>query len=215
MSDLPTTTNNQQIITIGDSAIDALAVPNQKQRPVLLAVRAFHRNGGKSRIWTDPQQIIDLACEYFTAAHESEEPITITGCCSWMGTTRETMLTYLNGSHTGPNGDDAWIADTLKHVRHVVESYAEQHGFTARNPAMAIFALKNYGWKDTQTIENTTTEVHTVDPETRQLIREYMRQLAGAQKGVIDVTPREEVKVLGVSLGVSQDNAQDKDKDKA
>jgi hypothetical protein len=87
-------------------------------------------------------------------------------------------------------GDDTGFRNAVKQIKSVCEEFAENHMFTARNPAGAIFALKNYGWKDTQTIETTTTEIHTVDPETRQLVGDYLRQLSALHKGqVINITP--------------------------
>ena len=106
----------------------------------------------------------------------------------WLDTDRETLLRYSNESHV--NGDDTGFGDAMKRVRQVCENYSERHGYSARNPAMAIFALKQHGWKDTQTIESTHTESHTIDPETRALLQGYLKSLAGGQKQhVIDVTP--------------------------
>lgn len=152
---------------------------------------------GRPRKYKTPEEFLERAEEYLRSCYDDRgiliKPVTITGMCNFLGTTRERLLGYENGtleSLKDGNGDDESFRDAVKRVKHVCQEYAENHGFMARNPAFAIFALKNYGWKDIQTIEATTTEIHTIDPEVRQLVSEYVRQLAAAQKGLlIDVTP--------------------------
>lgn len=153
---------------------------------------------GHPRKYKTPEEFLERAEEYLRSCYDDTgsliKPVTITGMCNYLGTTRERLLGYENGtleSLKDGSGDDEAFRDAVKRVKHVCQEYAENHGFMARNPAFAIFALKNYGWKDTQTIETTTTEIHTIDPETRKIVGEYIRQLAEAQKHpVIDITPR-------------------------
>ena len=171
---------------------------------------------GRPRRYKTPEDFIEQAEAYLKSCYgergELIKPITITGMCNYLGTTRERLLGYENGdleSLKDGSGDDEGFRDAIKRVKHICEEYAENHGFTARNPAFAIFALKNYGWKDTQTIESTHTETHTLDPETRGVLAGYIKQLAAAQRGqVIDVTPaREPARDL---VPVSVDKAVDK-----
>ena len=151
----------------------------------------------KPRKYKSPEDFIERAQEYLESCFDDKgeiiQPITITGLCNYLGTTRERLLGYENGTldsiQAVPGDDERW-RDAVKRVKHVCQQYAENHGFMARNPAFAIFALKNYGWKDTQTIETTTTEIHTIDPETRQILQDYIDKLAQAQRmTVIDITP--------------------------
>jgi ribonuclease BN (tRNA processing enzyme) len=131
---------------------------------------------------------------------EMAHPISITGLCTFLGTTRKQLSDYETGSLEGlkdGSGDDEAFRSAIKHVKHVCEQYAEEHGFQARNPAFAIFALKNYGWKDTQTIETTSVSIHTVDPEIKWLVGEYIKQLAERNlRPAIDVTPAPKEPIL-------------------
>ena len=164
---------------------------------------------GRPRKYKTPEEFIERAQEYFDSCvddkGELNQPITITGMCNFLGTTRRILMEYETGSLESlkdGSGDDEGFRNAIKCVKSICEHYAETHGFMARNPAFAIFALKNYGWKDTQTIETTTTEIHTIDPETRQLVGEYIRQLAEAQKRpIIDITPRELPEPVKVQSG--------------
>lgn len=152
---------------------------------------------GRPRKFKTPQELLDKAAEYIESLCDADghltQPITISGMCNYIGTYRQRLFEYENGSLEGlkdGNGDDAGFRDAIKRMKSICEEYAENHMFTARNPAGAIFALKNYGWKDTQTIETTTTEIHTIDAGTRELLQGYMNQLAQAQRmTVVDITP--------------------------
>lgn len=158
--------------------------------------KKFRYTIGRPRKYKTPEDFLARAEEYLQSCYNDKneliQPISITGMCNFLGTTRARLLEYENGDleslKDGAGGDSEGFRNAIKRVKHICEQYAEEHGFQARNPAFAIFALKNYGWKDTQTIETTNTEIHTVDPEVKQLIGEYMRQLSGAQKHpVIDI----------------------------
>ena len=66
------------------------------------------------------------------------EPLTITGLALALGTTRKTLLDY---------EEKGEFSYTIKQAKTVVENYAEKRLF-GTSPTGAIFALKNYGWKD-------------------------------------------------------------------
>lgn len=167
-------------------------------QPVTISARERYRIH-RPRKYKTPEEFLERAQEYIESCiddnGELNQPITITGMCIYLGTTRERLLGYEHGtleSIKAVEGDDERWRDAIKRVKHICEHYAETHGFSARNPAFAIFALKNYGWKDTQTIETTVTEIHTLDPEVRRLVGEYHKQLLAAQRThMIDVTPRQ------------------------
>lgn len=67
-----------------------------------------------------------------------EYPITITGLALALGTTRKTLLDYEQKGE---------FSDTVKQAKTVVENFAERRLF-GTSPTGAIFALKNYDWKD-------------------------------------------------------------------
>jgi len=67
-----------------------------------------------------------------------QEPLTITGLALALDTTRQTLMEYQER--------DEFI-DTIKRAKTVVENFAEKRLF-GNNSTGAIFALKNFGWKD-------------------------------------------------------------------
>ena len=191
-----------------DDTGDAKSVTYKYPHAAIEALRRYSI-GGKPRRFTSASDIIQQAQEYFQYCQDKEEAITITGIASWFGTTRNILIAYLDGQHSldridqdmmdgiiDPDGDYTNIRYALKRVRHVAEAFAEQHLFSARNPAGGIFALKNYGWKDIQTIENTGTIEHRADPETLQILGDFLRSLSAPKPpDLIDITPStEEVK---------------------
>lgn len=70
------------------------------------------------------------------------KPITITGLALALDTSRETICDY---------GEKDGFSDSIRRARLKCESYAEERLFLGQATG-PIFALKNYGWKDTQDI---------------------------------------------------------------
>lgn len=107
--------------------------------------------GGRPPKWTSPDQVRKLGDEYFESFKEGGsnygKPITITGLAYHLDTTRQTLCDYENQDE---------FTDTLKRLKLRVERFAEERMYegAATGP---IFALKNFGWKDTQDIMNTHT----------------------------------------------------------
>jgi len=66
------------------------------------------------------------------------EPLTITGLALALDTTRQTLMDYEERDE---------FTDTIKKAKTRIENYAEKRIFSS-NPTGAIFALKNYGWRD-------------------------------------------------------------------
>jgi len=64
-----------------------------------------------------------------------------------LNTTRETLMDYQERDK---------FSDAIKSVKLVCENYAEIQVFQGKNQAGAIFALKNYGWKDKQEYDHTS-----------------------------------------------------------
>lgn len=76
---------------------------------------------------------------YFSSLKE-DEPVTVTGLALALDTTRETLMDYQNKDE---------YSDTVKRAKLRVEHYAEKRLYNG--PATGpIFALKNFGWKDSQ-----------------------------------------------------------------
>ena len=76
-----------------------------------------------------------------------QAPLTITGLALALDTTRQTLMDYQERDE---------FTDTVKRAKTVVENYAEKRLF-GNNATGAIFALKNFGWKDKFENENQTT----------------------------------------------------------
>lgn len=78
--------------------------------------------------------------------HDGEErslPITITGLCLHLDTSRETLCEYENKPE---------FTDAIKKAKMRVENFAEEMLHVGKNQTGAIFALKNFGWTDKTTI---------------------------------------------------------------
>ena len=84
------------------------------------------------------------------------EPFTITGLALALDLTRQGLCEY--------EAKEAF-SDTIQKAKLRVEQYAEKSVFTARNPAGAIFILKNHGWSDTQKLELTGADGGPVEVE--------------------------------------------------
>lgn len=80
------------------------------------------------------------------------KPYTITGLAVYLDTTRETLLDYESGKYDDPEKSpeiNSSFSDTIKKAKQLIYSYAEESLFVGRNPAGAIFNLKNnWNWKD-------------------------------------------------------------------
>lgn len=66
------------------------------------------------------------------------EPLTITGLALALDTTRKTLMEYEERDE---------FSNTIKKAKTRIENFAEKRLFGTA-PTGAIFALKNYGWKD-------------------------------------------------------------------
>lgn len=74
---------------------------------------------------------------------ERSLPITITGLCLHLDTSRETLCEYENKPE---------FTDAIKKAKMRVEHFAEEMLHIGKNQTGAIFALKNFGWTDKTTI---------------------------------------------------------------
>lgn len=81
---------------------------------------------------------------YFVDCEEYEEPVTLTGLCIWLDTTRETLMDYQEADE---------FSDTIKKAKQRIENAYEKR-LIKRGNAGDIFALKQFGWTDKQEIDN-------------------------------------------------------------
>jgi hypothetical protein len=111
---------------------------------------------GRPLIWDDPEAFSKKVDEYFT---QEEEPPTWTGLALFLGfSSRDSLNDYKKKDG---------FSDPIKKALLRIERKYEQGIFNSRNPAGAIFALKNFGWKDKNEIETDGKVEITVKYEKR------------------------------------------------
>jgi hypothetical protein len=108
-------------------------------------------------------EVLEKACKaYFDSCiyetpdsakkRETPKPFTITGLALALDTSRQTLMNY-------EVREDFF--DTIKRAKLRVENYAEERLFSDK-PTGPIFALKNFGWKDSKDVNlNETTVTRT------------------------------------------------------
>lgn len=102
---------------------------------------------GRPLKFQSPEELQLRIEEYFKVREEKNLPFTITGLALYLDTTRELLCNYEERDE---------FHDTIKRAKLKCEDYAETVLFTGKNQAGAIFALKNYGWKDRNETDITT-----------------------------------------------------------
>lgn len=107
---------------------------------------------GRPLKFLSANEIDCVADEYFARCKAEEKPITITGLCLALDfTSRKVLMEYEDGRH---DDVDPEFSNTIKRAKMKCENYAETQVFSGKNPAGAIFCLKNYGWSDKQEVEH-------------------------------------------------------------
>lgn len=89
-----------------------------------------------------------IAEKYFLACEAEDKPFTITGVALALGLCGRDSLTEY--------GTRKEFSATVKKIKSRCEHYCELQLF-GKNPVGAIFALKNYGWKDKSEVEHSGT----------------------------------------------------------
>lgn len=88
------------------------------------------------------QAQVDAYFESFKAGGENErKPVTITGLALWLGTYRDVLCDYQLKDE---------YSNTIKTAKLRAEQYAEEQLYIGKSATGPIFALKNFGWKDSQ-----------------------------------------------------------------
>ncbi len=87
-------------------------------------------------------EIQSLIDKYFSEAESSGRPLTVTGLCLALNTSRQTLLDY--------EADDEF-SDTIKRAKLRIENWTEEQLFTSPRTAGVIFNLtNNFGWVNKQ-----------------------------------------------------------------
>jgi len=139
---------------------------------------------------TDPNQLSIIGNQYFVNCDNQEKPYLITELALALGFNgRQQLIDYENKPE---------FHDTIKALKSRCEAYAEHKLYVGTNQTGAIFALKNYGWKDKQDIEIT----HNYDITIR--LEDARKRLASA-RAVPEVIEAEVLKPMD-SIGNNDDN---------
>lgn len=88
-----------------------------------------------------PQEITDKGMVYINYQKENKLPLTVTGLCIALHTYRDVLMDYQD-----ERGED--FSNAVKDLKLQCENYAEEQAFIGKNPAGAIFVLKNHKWTD-------------------------------------------------------------------
>ena len=102
--------------------------------------------GGRPRIIQSVEQFERLADDYFATCEAQGKPPTVIGLILHLGLSR---LSSLVRYEKLPE-----FAYSVKRAKSRVEEYYEQQLTMGKNPAGAIFALKNFGWSDKQHVQH-------------------------------------------------------------
>jgi len=105
---------------------------------------------GRPRKFKDAKELLILGMKYIDKLTKEDKHLTYTGLCIALGTTKEVLKTYEDGKY---DTEEQIFSCSVKELKLHCEQYAENRLFE-NNPTGAIFALKNYGWKDRQDIES-------------------------------------------------------------
>lgn len=98
---------------------------------------------GKPLKFKSVEELQEKIDAYFAGCDEENEPITITGLALALDTSRETLCNY-------EEKEDYF--DTIKKAKLKVENAYEKR-LVRRGNGGDVFALKNFGWKDTKDID--------------------------------------------------------------
>jgi len=104
---------------------------------------------GRPCKFQDINELQDIIDRYFIEREEKQLPFTITGLALALDTTRETLMDIESLTSKGYTKE---FSDAIKKAKLRCQAYSEDQMYIARNPAGAIFGLKNYGWRDQQDI---------------------------------------------------------------
>ena len=117
---------------------------------------------GRPTKYKSGEEMQPLIDAYFDSCYGVDEqgnrvvitPVTITGLALAIGTDRRGLIDW---------SERPEFSHVLKKARAKVEQFVESSLFTGRNPAGAIFWMKNHGWSDTQKLELTGADGGPVD----------------------------------------------------
>jgi len=100
--------------------------------------------GGRPPKWKTPEELQKLIDECWEECKKLDKPFTMSRLAVALKTDRKTLVNYAHKDEFFP---------TIKQARARAEAFAEDHMFSGKAVAGAIFSAKNnYGWVDKQEI---------------------------------------------------------------
>ena len=112
---------------------------------------------GRPRKYNSVEELQSEIDNYYQMCKDEDEPLTITGLALYLGfESRQSILDY-------EKNDD--FSCTIKRARMRIENSYEKM-LQNQSSSGAIFALKNFGWKDKQEFDHTTNGKDITPPIT-------------------------------------------------
>ena len=150
---------------------------------------------GRPTKYSSASKMYSIGLNFIEETLAAEKHLTFTGLCIALGIVRETFNDYIGGKY---DTDKEVFSVPLKDLKLRCENYAESRLF-GNNPTGAIFALKNYGWRDTQNIELTgqnggpllVQDVSALSDGDLERLIEIADKLQ-IQGEIVDITPTED-----------------------
>lgn len=119
--------------------------------------------GGRPRAFKTPEEFQEKADAYFESCKTTDEPVTWTGLCLFVGmSSRQSLERYKRGEHGQEFVDP--VKTALAKVEHAYEKRLVNGG-----GAGAIFALKNFKWRDKQEIDHRSPD-GSMSPTTIEIV---------------------------------------------
>ena len=107
----------------------------------------YNNGGHRPAMFDNVEELQKKIKEYYKTIHEDGRPPSITGLALFLGfESRQSFYAYEQKPTFGY---------TIKKARLAIESFYEESLTNGRNAAGPIFALKNFGWRDEQSIQVT------------------------------------------------------------
>lgn len=111
--------------------------------------------GGRPSLFQNDKELSDKVEQYFNGIADDEKTPTITGLALFLGfESRQSFYDYEK------NGEFSY---TIKRARLSIEQSYEE-ALLSKNSTGAIFALKNFGWKDKTEVDTNLTLKGSISP---------------------------------------------------
>ena len=107
------------------------------------------KRNGRPRLYDSPEDFDDKVAEYKLHCKENKEPATWTGLALFLGfSSRQSIDEYLK--YDG-------FSDSVKRAKMYIEHSYEKNLHNGA-PSGSIFALKNFGWSDKNSLDLTSSD---------------------------------------------------------